>query len=80
MADGWYKPHWKGELQKLMPWAATLWIARALSMRSGGLAAFGAVLAYAVSNRPEPEPGPEAEAEPEPEPEPEPWPLASPEP
>merc|ERR1719217_710854 len=50
VADGWYKPHWKGELQKLMPWAATLWIARALSMRSGGLAAFGAVLAYAVSN------------------------------
>ena len=50
VADGWYKPHWRGELQKLMPWAATLWIAKTLSMRSGGLAAFGAIFAYAVSN------------------------------
>ena len=74
VADGWYKPHWKGELQKLMPWAATLWIARALSMRSGGLAAFGAVLAYAVSNTPEPEPEPEPEPQAESQPEPEPNP------
>jgi hypothetical protein len=50
VADGWYKPHWRGELQKLLPWATCLWIAKALSMRGGGLAGLGAVVALAVSN------------------------------
>merc|ERR1719247_2982266 len=50
LADGWYKPHWRGELQKLLPWATCLWIAKALTMRGGGLAGLGAVVALAESN------------------------------
>lgn len=49
-ADGWYRPHWRGELQKLMPWAACLAAAKALSMRANSLATLGAVLLFATSN------------------------------
>merc|ERR1719217_344544 len=49
-ADGWFKPHWRGELQKLLPWAACLAIAKRLSVHANPLAALGAVFFYATSN------------------------------
>merc|ERR1719454_2839363 len=49
-ADGWFKSHWRGELQKLLPWALCLCAAKLLSGFSNGFAAFGAVVALAVSN------------------------------
>ena len=49
-ADGWYKPHWRGELQKLLPWALALAAAKWCARRAGPAAGLGAVLCYAVSN------------------------------
>jgi hypothetical protein len=49
-ADGWYKPHWRGELQKLAPWAILLAAAKYLSGASNWFAAVGAVVALATSN------------------------------
>eukprot|EP00310_Coccolithus_braarudii_P001352 CAMPEP_0183359080 /NCGR_PEP_ID=MMETSP0164_2-20130417/51129_1 /TAXON_ID=221442 /ORGANISM="Coccolithus pelagicus ssp braarudi, Strain PLY182g" /LENGTH=449 /DNA_ID=CAMNT_0025533109 /DNA_START=30 /DNA_END=1379 /DNA_ORIENTATION=+ len=48
--EGWFKPHWRGEVQKLLPWAGALAAAKYLSLHSHPLAALGAVFAYAVSN------------------------------
>jgi fatty acid desaturase len=48
--DGWFVPHWRGEVQKLLPWAASLAAAKYLSAFPGFLPALGAVFAFAVSN------------------------------
>jgi len=49
-ADGWFRPHWRGEVQKLLPWAVCLAAAKVLARRAGPLSAFGAIVFYAVSN------------------------------
>ncbi len=49
-ADGWYRPHWRGELQKLLPWAACLAAAKAFSRHAGPLASLGTVVCFALSN------------------------------
>jgi len=49
-ADGWYRPHWRGELQKLAPWALCLAAAKLLSQHANPLAALGAIFFLATSN------------------------------
>ena len=49
-ADGWFKPHWRGEVQKLLPWALCLAVARQLSRATHPLAGLGTVVFYAISN------------------------------
>merc|ERR1719353_2667705 len=49
-AEGWFRPHWRGELQKLLPWAACLALAKVLSRYSNPLATLGAIFVFAVSN------------------------------
>ena len=49
-ADGWFRAHWRGEIQKLVPWAACVLIAKQLSRFTNPLAALGAIFFFAVSN------------------------------
>ena len=49
-ADGWFKPHWKGEVQKLVPWAIMLYAARFFSRSAMPFAGLLAVVSLAVSN------------------------------
>jgi len=49
-ADGWFKSHWRGELQKLAPWALCLAAAKYLSGASNWFAALGAIFFFATSN------------------------------
>jgi len=49
-ADGWFRPHWRGEVQKLLPWAICLFAAKLLARYANPLAALGAVFFYATSN------------------------------
>jgi len=48
--DGWFRPHWRGEVLKLIPWAAALAAAKYLSLHANPLAALGAIFSFAVSN------------------------------
>ena len=49
-ADGWFKSHWRGEVQKLLPWAFALGLAKYFSRHANPCATLGAVFAFAVSN------------------------------
>ena len=49
-ADGWFKPHWRGEIQKLLPWAFCLAAAKWFTKSTIPGAGLLAVVAYAVSN------------------------------
>jgi len=49
-ADGWFRPHWRGEVQKLLPWAIALAAAKILSRHANPLASLGAIFFYATSN------------------------------
>merc|ERR1719181_1025751 len=49
-ATGWFRPHWRGEVQKLLPWAICLAAAKYLSRHANPLASLGAIFFYATSN------------------------------